>query len=457
MASKEDPLGANPTAPTQAPKRVSEFDPFAPEVVEDPTEFFAALRREAPVYALPNGAYTLVSRHEDVQAIALDTDTFSSNLVAVLLADAASLGKSPQVVTLPDGGPRPVDVLAIADPPIHSRQRKLVNKAFSPKRIAQMDATIREVAEGLFASLEASPKTSPTASPKTSPEIAPTPDWMTGMAFPLPMIVICRLIGLPLGDRERLQKLSDEAIALLSGINTPKQLAQYAGSAMELVSYLAERFAEARDAARDGRERDDALGGLVQATHEDETGSRLSDDEAASILVQLLTAGQETTGGLIGSAVLILARDQHLQSRLRADPSLIPAFIEEALRLESPFYGHFRKVENDTTVAGVPLAPGTRLMLLWSSANRDERVFENPNSVILDRPNPKAHLGFGRGIHFCLGAQLARVETRIALEVLLERTSQFSVAAEAATLTRAPSLFIRRLTNLPLELRLVQS
>lgn len=418
---------------TQGP---TDFDPMSPEVVEDPYAFLEVLRRRAPVFPLPDGSYTLVTRYEDVQRVIMAPELFSSKLVAILLATP---DHSPQVMNLADADARPVDVLAIADPPDHCRQRKWVNQAFTPKRVTALEPRIRELAQELLSAFNAKENK----------------DWMDGFCFPLPMTVICELLGLPRKDCTQLQRLSDDAISLLSGINTPEQLAQYAGSAMQLMAYLSDRFDEARRAPKDN-----VLGALVHATgmtqsNVDPGGAAeptLSNDEVVSILIQLLTAGQETTGSLIGSATLLLARDGALQARLRGEPALIPAFIEEVLRLESPFYGHFREVVADTELSGVPLAAGTRLLVSWASANRDERVFPNPDAIDLNRENKKAHFGFGRGIHFCLGAHLARVETRIALETLLSQTETFTVTPEAGPLTHVPSLFVRRLTALPLGL-----
>jgi cytochrome P450 len=368
-------------------KRLGEFDPFDPQVVENPRDFFAALRREAPVYRLPNGAYFLISRYEDVRSAAMRPEIFSSNLVAVLMESGAGGGR-PEIFELPTSGARAVDVLAIAD---------------APQRA----------------------------------------DWVEQMAIPLPLTVIAELIGLPLEDTPRLKRWSDASVALLSGVNTKEQLAAHAAEVGALLRYLAERFDEARDVPGDN-----VLGDLVRATKDrDESLSR---DEVVSILVQLLTAGNETTTSLIGSALMLMLRDSELQDRLRANPELVEPFIEEALRLESPFYGHFRVVRRDTEVAGVPLPARSRVMLLWASANRDDREFGNPDQIDLGRRNLRGHLSFGIGIHHCIGAPLARLETRVALETLLARTRTLRLAAEN-DLAHVPSLFVRSLKALHIE------
>jgi len=404
----------------------SEFDPFDAGVVEDPWDFFAALRREAPVYRLPNDAYTIISRYGDVRQAALSPEIFSSNLVALLLQGETS-GDGPRVLEVPTGGAQAVDVLAIADAPHHTRQRKLSNKAFSMRRVASIEPHLRALAEKLVGSFL----------PRGSA------DWVKEMAVPLPVTIIAELIGLPLADAPKLKRWSDASVALLSGINTPEQLSANISEINELIGYLAAQFDAARDTPKD-----DVLGDLIRASQD--LGEALSRDEVVSILMQLLTAGNETTTSLIGGALMLMLKTPGLEARLRADTGLIEPFIEEAIRLEAPFYGHFRVVRTDTEVAGVPLPKGTRLMLSWASANRDEREFGRPEEVDLNRPNLRGHLSFGIGAHHCIGAALARLETRLALETLLARTRSLALAGEN-DFTHVPSLFVRSLNALHIE------
>ncbi len=310
----------------------SEFDPFDPSVVEDPWDFFAALRRDAPVYRLPNGVYTVISRYVDVRQAALSPETFSSNLVALLMQGQTDRD-TPSVFEVPSGGAQAVDVLAIADAPNHTRQRKLSNKAFSMRRVARIEPHLRSLAEELVGAFH----------PRGEA------DWVKEMAVPLPVTIIAELIGLPLADAPQLKRWSDASVALLSGINTPEQVAANAAEIGELIEYLAKQF----DAACAAPE-DDVLGDLIRASQDPDEA--LSRDEVVSILLQLLTAGNETTTSLIGSSAMLMLQHPDLEKRLRADTSLIDAFIEEAIRLESPFYGHFRVVRTDTELAGVPLA-----------------------------------------------------------------------------------------------------
>ncbi len=408
------------------PPRLAELDPFAPEVVENPFPFFEALRRERPVYRLEGAGYWLIARYADVRAAALDVESFSSNLVAIVMEGVT---EGPQIVDLTAGAPRPADVLALADPPVHTRQRKLVNKAFSMRRTAKLEPMIRAMAVELMDGIQGESQV----------------EWMSRVAIPLPLRLILRLTGFPQEDAARIKRWADDGVALLAGLQTPETLAERAKSVAELIVYLAEAVEAAKRSKGEG-----LLADLVRATQGEE--EVLSEEEVVSVMVQVLSAGQETTGSLIGSAAMLLARDPWLQEVLRTTPTMIPAFIEEAVRLESPFYGHFRQVTREVEIGGVTLPQGARAMLLWSSANRDPAQFERPDQVDLNRPSPKSHLGFGVGAHMCIGAELARLEARVAIEELLGQTRSIRLAEPKAPLRHTPSLFIRCLESLPLEI-----
>jgi len=408
-------------------RALADLDPFDPDVVQEPHEFFAALRREAPLYRLPNGAYYLISRYRDVRDAATNLEVYSSNLVAVLFKGL----EQPELLTLEGAGTGSVDALAIADPPEHARQRKLSNKAFSVQRVAALEPAIRALAESLVGAIL------PEGGARWR-----SADWMRAVAVPLPMTVIAGLIGLPSEDIPQLKRWSDAAVALLSGLNTPAQLAEHVGQVSELMAYFSQRVDEAARAPKD-----DVLGDLVRACDGSEALTR---DEVVSILLQILTAGNESTTGLIGSALRLLLENPHVEERVRADRALLEPFIEEALRLESPFHGHFRLVRRDTDVAGEPLPKGSRVMLLWGAANRDGDEFPNPEAIDLARPNARAHLAFGFGIHHCIGAALARLETRVVLETLFARTGALRRAD--GKVTHVPSLLVRCLAALPIEL-----
>jgi len=401
-----------------------EFDPFAQATIESPYAFYRSLRTHAPVYRVPKADYYLVTRHADIKAVVMNPATYSSNLTSIVVAQTDGSVSSLDVGQLGIG---PVDVLAVQDPPAHTRQRALTQPRFAMRMVRGREQSVRaQASELLDVALENQGET----------------NWMKKFAYLLPMNVIMDIIGLPLADRDQLKAWSDLAIALLSGTSSAEQMASHAMGALSLFQYLQARFEEAR---RDPK--DDLLGLLAEATGTDDDA--LTVEESVSILLQLIIAGNESTAGLIGSATRLLAENPNLQDALRQDPSRIALFVEEAVRLESPFQGHFRKTREATELAGVSLPEGARLMVVWASGNRDERVFQRADSIDLDRPNARAQLSFGHGIHLCIGAQLARLEAKVAIEELLKRTTRFEMAGPVRHVS---SVFVRTPAELPLEL-----
>jgi cytochrome P450 family 144 len=399
---------------------VSDFDPFSAETVEDPYPFYTVLRRDAPVYRVPGADYFAVSRYDDCRALALDP-RISSNLIAAVFGE--DMGAENDADT-----PRPVDVLAIADEPKHARQRKLANKAFSLRRVQALEPAVRELCAQLLAPLVRDDGG----------------DFVAAISEELPVQLVCTLVGFPPADRAQLQRWALDGSALLAELNDPAQLARLGVSVMELNRYLAARFAEAQQAPGD-----DVLGDLVRATREDV--EFLTRDEVVGILLQLLAAGSESTNALLGSAVWLLCRNPELQQRLRAEPAAIPAFVEETARLESPFQGHFRVAREDVEIAGEKLPSGARIKLLWGSANRDERQFPEPEALRIERPELKSHMAFGFGIHHCIGAALARLEVRVALEELLACSRALGLAP-GEDVRHVPSLMMRRIERLRIEI-----
>ena len=407
-----------------AARTPADFEPLSPETLSNPYPFYEALRRCAPVYWVPGSDYYCVSRYADIRSAVMDTEAYSSNIVALLFQ--GSDGRT-SMLEKPEMSQGPADVLANADPPAHGPQRTLTQGEISTRVMRGLEGEIRrlvcELLDGLLTRGGG--------------------DWMGEFAFQLPMTLALGLVGFPREDRARVKRWCDGGVALLSGMNTPEQFAANSALAAELYRYCRENFAAARR-----QPRDDLTGALVRAV--DGHPPTLSEREAASIILQVLIAGNDSSASAMGSAVHMLARDPALQARLRAAPERLGDFVEEVLRLEAPFQGHFRITRHACELAGTKLEKGTRLMLLWASGNRDETVFEHPDVVDLDRTNLRAHLTFGFGIHHCLGAPLARLEARIALEELLSRTT--AVAIDAPAIRYLPSVFVRTIAELPIRL-----
>jgi cytochrome P450 len=390
-------------------------DLFTPRALADPYPVFERLRGAAPIHFLAEQGLHLVVGHDAVRAVLADPETFSSNIVEVLqVADGQ--------VSASEAGA--VDVLATADAPTHTAHRKLVAPAFSRRQVAELADRIDQLIDDRLA---------PALDARSF-------DWMATVASPVPVRMIGELLGLPASDADRLQHWSDIAVEMLSGLVGPERLGEVTASIIEFMAYLAAQLDSALTSP---------CGGLIDAVAAEVAADRMGPEHANVLLMQLVTAGSESTTSLIGTAARMMAADAALQHELRADPERIPALIEEAVRLDSPFRGHYRVATADAVIEGVELPAGSRLMLLWGAANRDDRIFDAPDAIDLDRPNPKVHNSFGHGIHFCIGAHLARLEATRAITRLLGSTESVSLPADYQP-DYVPSLFIRRLAQLPL-------
>ncbi len=393
------------------------FDAFSRETIEDPYPFYRAMRDHAPVFRPEGSDWWYVTRYDDIKAVARDTETFSSKIVAILVR-----GGSGRLLRVPEIPMFPVDVLAIADPPVHGTHRKLSTLGLGKSFPKSLEPWMEEkVAESLDRAIPSGRF-----------------DWMDAVAFRLPMQVALHLLSLDVRDHDLVKRLSDDAIDLLAGTTSTWRMTKDMVGAFRLYRWCVRAFARARRAPPEG-----LMGALVRAAEE----GALTKKEASSIVLQILIAGSDSSASLMGSAVAMLAQDPALQDRLRADPTQIPAFVEEAIRLEAPFQGHFRQTTRPCELGGVSLPAGARLFLAWASGNRDEQQYERAEEIDLGRVKPRAHFSFGHGIHLCIGAALGRMEARMALAQLLRRTRSIRLDG---MLEHRPSVFVRTLKSLPL-------
>jgi cytochrome P450 family 144 len=396
------------------------IDPFAPDALEDPYDLYAHLQREAPVHQLPGTEIWLVTRHADVVEAASRPEIFSSNISAVVYTGG---GPNPVVLAADPDAIGAVDVLATADPPDHTAQRKLMNRVFAPKVIASLEPMIRAfVVRAVDEALARG-----------------SMEWMEALSIPLPVAVVSAVLGLPPEDGGKLKSWGDAGVDLLSGVAPAERMGECWQLMVEFLAYLRDNLAAPTP------------GSITADIAEAVARADLTEREGVSLMLQLVIAGSESTASLMGSAVFMLAKDPSLQDDLRAHPEKVAVFLEEALRLESPFRGHFRLTKEDTTLGGVELPKGSRVMLMWGAGNRDPHAYHGPADLDLGREKPKQHLAFGSGIHFCLGAPLARLEAKIAVEELLARAGRVSLA-DGKRPRHPPSLFVRRLESLPLTL-----
>ncbi len=401
------------------------LDPFVAEVLDDPYPTWARLRIEQPVFRVPQFDVYLVLRHADVMDAIGRTVELSNNLTAFVMVDDAG-----RQILIDAGGGGGVDVLATADEPFHTVHRRSLNRPFGVGSMAGLEPQFRTmVAERLAATV-------PTGHV----------EWVHTVSSMLPIRAIALVMGLPDSDHERLKLWSDAGIELLSGFADGARIAQCMAHVADHVAYLGERLTSAEERVEHGAPPLGVIDTLAAAVLAGEYDA----DDAVSMAVQLVGAGSDSTTGLTGSCALHLAIDPDVQQLLRAEPARIPAFVEEVLRLEAPFRGHFRHVRVACSIGGVALRPGDRLLLMWGAANRDPEVFTDPDRIDLDRSNANRQLGFGWGIHHCVGAPLARLEARLAVEELLASTRSISLDPRAGAPRWVPSLFLRRLEELHL-------
>ena len=353
----------------------------------DSYRHFRHLRRKSPVLKLEEGPWQ-IARYDDVQRVLRDSTTFSSD-----------------VSTRPPEERRSPSML-FSDAPIHNRLRKLVSFAFKPAHIESQRTLITKRCEELVVAMAAQPRS----------------DLVQSLAAPLPVTVIAHMLGVADGDIVQFKQWSDAIFSNIGDIlfATPSPAAVTASE--EMNAYFLARIAEIRK-----QPADHLLGRLIETETED---GRLSNEEILSFCSLLLIAGNETTTGLITASVRVFDEIPETFAQLKKNPTLIPTFVEEALRYYSPFSVTVRRTLSDTVIADTTIKKGELVLPLIASANRDETIFENPDKFIIDR-NPNPHLAFGFGIHFCLGAHLARLEGEIAVASMIKYLDGISLAAES--------------------------
>ena len=391
---------------------------FDAEFIQDPYPLYDRMRAAGPVHQLGDSGFYAVCGWDAVNDAINRPQDFSSNLTATMVYTAGGTVVPHQMDPL--GGP--THVLATADDPAHAVHRKLLVHHLAAKRIRVMEEFTAKAAERLWAEGLRGGRI----------------EWMGAMANRLPMMVVAELIGLPDEDVDQLVTWGYGAMQLLAGLVDEQRLTAAGVSVMELSGYITEHFGRA---ATDPK--DNLLGELATAC----ASGELDIVTAHVMMVTLFGAGGDSTASILGSAALVLATRPDIQRRVRENPDLLGPFIEETLRYEPPFRGHYRHVLADTTLAGVDLPADSRLLLLWGAANRDPGHFDAPSEFQLDRAEVKGHISFGKGAHFCVGAALARLEARIVLRLLLDRTSTIEAADIGPWL---PSILVRRLDRLEL-------
>ncbi len=391
-----------------------------PEVLRDPYPLYRRLREHAPVWQVAGTEVFIVSTFELLVEASARVADFSSAMKCLLYRDETGL---PGRFTFGDAGGQ---VLATADPPLHEIHRRAVFPELVTKRMEMLDPEIHDLAQGLV----------------TTALQSGTIEFMNSIGNVVPITMISRLIGFRGSDLGELWRSAVHMTKLVGSTLTLDELMNYASGGDEVQAWIDGQVAMAVEEPSE-----DLLGAVARSIAD----GILTRPEGAGILTILLSAGGESTTSLLGNAVRMLAEDAELQDHLRRNLDQVPLFVEEALRLESPFRYMMRTVPADTTLGGVEIRAGATVLLLWAAGNRDEYEFEHPDEIDLSRRVPRRHVAFGRGIHHCVGAPLARIEARNVLSVLLDRTSSISLDPE-----RPPrwvdSFLVRRHQDLPVRL-----
>ncbi|MFZ0888471.1 MAG: cytochrome P450 [Candidatus Binataceae bacterium] len=387
------------------------FNPFDPQFRANPYPHYPALLEGPPRLARLFVPTALVARYDDVMAVLRGAE-FSTRRPEIPIRERIEVfGGAPTILT--------------SDPPVHTRLRKLVSKAFTPRRIRELEPRIRAIAAELLDKVAARGEF----------------EAMSDLANPLPVIVIAEMLGLPIGHHEQFKRWSN---ALISGFRPdpvggiPEQSIRARDA---LRAYFADEIEKRR--AAPGQ---DLVSALVAARDEAEA---LSEGELLAFVILLLLAGNETTTNLIGNGLLALCRHREQLERLQHEPELTPKAIEEMLRFDPPVQMTVRTALRDTNVGGTDIAADTFILVMLAAANRDPRKFPNPEVFDVAR-DPNDHVSFGEGIHFCIGAPLARLEGAIAISSVLTRFAGLRLADPHASLSYRGSLALRGLSQLPL-------
>ncbi|BBY51856.1 putative cytochrome P450 123 [Mycolicibacterium arabiense] len=385
------------------------YDPFDASILSDPYPTYRLLRDTVPVYRAEESHTWVLSRHADVQAAALDHGTYSS-VDGIFPTPPGSnfIGSF-------------LPMMIVMDPPRHDQLRALVSRAFTPRRVAGLQDAITQMAAELFERLD---------------EGSGRADFVTDFAAILPAAVIADLLGVPATDRDQFRVWSSQVVQVdVNHGQTSDALAAAAAIYAYFTDFLADRRKNSRE---------DLMSALANAAVD---GVVLTDEEVLGFCALLLVAGYETTTNLLGNSAVVLAQHRQIRRCLGADRTLLGPAVEELLRYDSPAQGLSRTLTRDVTLHGTTMRQGEKGLLLFGSANRDERAFPEPDVFDIERRS-EHQVAFGRGIHFCLGASLARMETRIALNALLDKVPDWEVDLDSARRLRSGP--IRGYTSLPI-------
>lgn len=398
------------------------FDPLSPEQLADPYPTYAQLRESDPVHYEEDLDLWIVSRHEDVVEVSLNTDDFSS----VGSVQSTKVPFPAAVDEVLAGGIGEMIWMTASDDPDHARVRGLVNRVFTPKRVRDLEPQIQTYVHALIDDFVTDGST----------------DIIESFAWPLPLWGLAEILGIPRSDIDQLHRWSYDWLRLMQLTDPIDDLLRYAASFVELQHYVLDELHK-----RESRPTDDLMTGLLQSRQD--VDPPLTITELAWVPMNLIVAGHVTVTRAIGNGlVTLLNRPEQLELVSKADDRLLRTAVEEIIRYESPAQGLFRTALRDVEVAGVLIPAGAKVMLHYGSANRDNSAFEDPDSFQIDRGDVRNHLAFGKGVHFCVGAPLARAELKHSFRGLLDRLQNLRLSGPGQ---RDTIFFARGWSHLPVE------
>ncbi len=398
-------------------------DLMDPQVMQDPFPLYQWAHANAPVMEMPGSGIKMIMGYDLCVEAAGRIEDFSNNFTAVL---SGALAEDPEVSGILKQGWPQINTLLTADPPVHTRFRKLVNLAFSMPRVNALEAGIRAKVDTLIDGFID----------------AGACEFVAAFGVPLPVQVICEQLGFALSEQANVKRWSDAFADRLGHMISREREIECAHEVVEFQRALKIKIDARREAPTN-----DLLSDIVNARLEGE--APLDDAEIMSIAQQLMVAGNETTTHSLAGGIVHLARNPDQQAKARANPKLIPNMVEEVLRLDTPTAGMWRVVTRDCELGGHAFKGGSMAMVRYAAANRDPARYPDPDRFDVERTNARSHLAFGKGAHMCVGNMLSRKEMTVAFERLLARLDDIRLQP-GVQLSVAPNLLLRGYTAVPI-------
>ena len=424
-----DPHAAMELKPNPATCPLHQINAMDPELLQDPYPYWARLRAEAPVYRDPNTGIVSVSTYALIMEVNRQPLVFSNDFGAQLRSGSTQAVDPDEAAVMAEGW-TVTNTMLTADPPAHTRYRKLSMKAFTMKRVEGMNAYVAEVTNSLIDGFIGAGKC----------------EFKSQFANHLPMTVIADALGAPRSDMDKFHRWSDAFIVQLGGVSDKAARLEAARRIVEFQHYFVDIIETKR-----ANPSEDVISDLVHADLSEEGDTRnMEYSELLSIIQQILVAGNETTAHTLTAGLYYLISNPDQMAKVLADPELIPGLVEETLRYLSPSNNMWRVATQDAEISGFPVKKGEMILVRYGSANRDGAHFPHPDQFDVEREDAKSHLAFGAGIHTCIGAQLARKEMITAFPIILGRLKNLRFQEGANSFRYSPNVLLRGVLELHL-------